>query len=93
MEPYQYWTIAGFIFIFAELITLRTLPLVLAGALLFAAVIESGVSFNSICLAFKYPENIPAQIITFFVFMPVLFFAIKPYIKNKLKGRSSNEHK
>ena len=82
MEPYQYWTIAGFIFIFAELITLRTLPLVLAGALLFAAVI-----------AFKYPENIPAQIITFFVFMPVLFCAITPDIKNNLKGRSSNEHK
>ena len=82
MEPYQYWTVAGFVFIFIELITLRTLPLVFAGSLLFAAVI-----------AFKYPENIFAQGLTFVIFMPVLFYAIKPYIKNKVKGGQNSEHK
>ncbi len=82
MEPYQYWTIAGFIFLFFELITLRTLPLVLAGSAFFTAVI-----------AFKFPEEFLIQGIVCFVAMPFLFFAIKPYIKNKFKRHIKNEHK
>ncbi|MDO5437051.1 MAG: hypothetical protein Q4F80_02515 [bacterium] len=82
MEPYQYWTIAGFIFLFFELMTLRTLPLVLAGSAFFAAVI-----------AFKYPEAYYMQALTCFVFVPVLLMAVKPYIKNKFKKGQKNEHK
>lgn len=82
MEPYQYWTIAGFVFLFFELLTLRTFPLVMAGAAFFAAVI-----------AFKYPDAYLVQALTCFVFIPVLLMAVKPYIKNKFEKGPKNEHK
>ncbi len=78
MEPYQYWTILGFIFIFFEIISLKTLPLVLAGSAMFAAVI-----------AYKFPNAYLMQALTCFVFVPIVLMAIKPYIK---KGKK-NEHK
>ena len=82
MEIYQYWTIAGFIFLFLELITLRTLPLVLAGSALFSAVI-----------AFKYPNAYYIQFLTCFVFAPLIFFAVKPYIKNKIHKFNKRKQK
>jgi len=72
LEIYQYWTIAGFVFLFLELLTLRTFPLVLAGSSLFTAVI-----------AFKFPESYLVQIVTCFVIAPLIFLAVKPYIKHK----------
>lgn len=80
MEPYQYWTIAGIVFIFFEIITLKTLPLVLAGSTLFTAVI-----------AFRYPDAYVAQALVCIIFMPLFFFSVKPYIKNKIKEQD-NEH-
>ena len=58
MEPYQYWTIAGFIFLILEIMTLRTFPLVLAGAALFSAVV-----------AYKFPDLYLIQIITCLCFI------------------------
>ena len=82
MEAYQYWTIAGFVFLFLELMTLKTLPLVLAGAVFFAGVI-----------AFKYPDNYFLQIATCFVFVPVILMAIKPYIKRRSCKEKKDERK
>lgn len=81
MEAYQYWTIAGFIFLFVELITLKTFPLVMAGAVFFAAVI-----------AYKYPDAYLMQGVTCFIFIPVLLMAVKPYIKRKFR-QGKNERK
>jgi len=81
MEPYQYWAIAGFIFLVIELFTLKTLPLVLCGALFFAGVI-----------AYKYPDVYIAQFATFLVFVPIVYSAIKPHTRSKKTG-GKNEHK
>lgn len=79
MEPYQYWTVAGFLFLLLELLSLRSLPLALSGAALFSAVI-----------AYKYPDAYLMQALTCFVFIPIIFSAIKPYVRKK---RDKNEHK
>ena len=78
IEIYQYWTVAGFVFLFVELLTLKTMPLVLAGASLFAAVI-----------AFKLPDEYIVLIFAFLFFIPIIYFALKPYIKNKIKDKKS----
>ncbi len=83
MEPYQYWTIAGFIFILLELITLRTFPLVLAGSMFFAGVI-----------AFKFPDFYIGQVLTCVIFIPIFLKAINPYIKKKFRrGKKDVKHK
>lgn len=66
LEPHQYWTIAGFIFLFAELITLRGLPLTIAGSMFFAAV-----------AAYKYPELYHIQVLTFTIFLPIIYAALR----------------
>lgn len=78
IEIYQYWALSGFVFLFIELLTLRTLPLVLAGASLFASVI-----------AFKLPDEIFVQVFGFLFFIPIIYFAVKPYIKNKFKNKKT----
>ena len=72
LELYQYWAIAGFVFLFTLLFWKRTLPVVLAGALLMTSAV-----------AFKLPDNILIQTVVFFFFIPFIFFAMKPYFKNK----------
>lgn len=72
LELYQYWAIAGFVFLFTLLFWKRTLPVVFAGALLMTSAV-----------AFKLPDNILIQTVAFFFFIPFIFFAMKPYFKNK----------
>lgn len=72
LELYQYWAIAGFVFLFSLLFWKRTLPIVLAGSFLMTSAV-----------AYRLPDVVFVHVASFFFFIPFIYFAMKPYFKNK----------
>ncbi|MCD8024280.1 MAG: hypothetical protein LUE64_01965 [Candidatus Gastranaerophilales bacterium] len=66
METYYYWTIAGFISLFAVFFTSGLFPILFSGSMFFAAVI-----------AFKFPDEFLFQISAGLIFAPLAFIALK----------------
>ena len=78
MEIWHIWSIAGFILLLIEMMTPTTFFLTLAGASFFAGI-----------AAYLYPDETGIQVGAFVIFLPIFYFAIKPFMDKKDKEPQS----
>lgn len=74
MEIWHLWAIAGFVLLLVEMMAPATFFLTLAGASFFAGI-----------ASYIYPESIGIQVGAFVIFIPIFYFAIKPFMDKKDK--------
>ena len=74
MEIWHIWALVGFIFLLIEMMTPTSFFLTLAGSSFFAGI-----------ASYVYPESTGIQVGAFVIFLPIFYFAIKPFMDKKDK--------